>query len=241
MLREKQIEEIFDGHFYGADDPVPVGCEDCEGCSACCRNTGDTIVLDPYDLYMLAKGTGKTFMDMIEHEIEIRLVDGLILPNLMKRHGDLMPDREGKKGSVGVFSVTEDRCPFLSGAGRCTIHPFRPGICRLYPMGRYYTESGFVYILQKDECIGRRKTPVRVRDWLGLDELERYETYILNWHDFKKSAQKAVDCLTDHSRISVRQYILQIFFVHPYDTDMDFYPQYAVRMDVCREALAEIL
>ena len=58
------------------EDMVPVGCADCEGCSECCRSTADTIILDPQDMYLLSKGTGKVFTDMIEREIEIRLVDG---------------------------------------------------------------------------------------------------------------------------------------------------------------------
>lgn len=232
MLRDKGIEEIYDGHFYTPDDMVPVGCSDCAGCSACCRNTADTIILDPFDMYMLSKGTGKAFRDMIEKEIEIRLVDGLILPNLMQHH-------EG----TGKEAAAEDCCPFLSSAGRCTIHPYRPGMCRLYPMGRYYWEdgSGFTYILQKDECTGREKTPVLLRDWLDVRDLPRYEAFVQDWHDFKKSAEKAGTILTERSRDSVARYILQIFFVHPYLTDKDFYPQYDARMDVCREALGQIL
>ena len=60
MLREEGIEEIYDGRFYSPDDLVPVGCSGCEGCSDCCRNTGDTIILDPYDMYLLQTGTGRT-------------------------------------------------------------------------------------------------------------------------------------------------------------------------------------
>lgn len=170
MLRDRGIEEIYDGYFYAPDDMVPVGCGDCAGCSACCRNTGDSIILDPYDMYQLCLGTGKSFTDMIEREIEIRLVDGLILPNLMQHHEEL-PDRAEENGNAlsaadgpekpGSLALQGDHCPFLSAAGRCTIHPFRPGMCRLYPMGRYYPEqgAGFVYILQKDECVERDKTP----------------------------------------------------------------------------------
>ena len=230
MLREKGIEEIYDGHFYGPDDMVPVGCSDCAGCSACCRNTGDSIILDPWDMYMLSKATGKSFTDMIEQEVEIRIVDGLILPNLMQHREDRETDEE-------------DRCPFLSEEGRCTIHPYRPGMCRMYPMGRYYPEGeeGFAYILQKDECTAGAGTPVLLRDWLGVGDLGAYEAFVLDWHAFKKSAQKAVACLTDHSRDSVTRYILQIFFVHPYLTELDFYSQYADRMEVCRKALGRIL
>ena len=203
-------------------------------------------------MYQLCLGAGKSFTDMIEREIEIRLVDGLILPNLMQHHEEL-PDRADENGNAlsaadepekpGSLALQGDHCPFLSAAGRCTIHPFRPGMCRLYPMGRYYPEqgAGFVYILQKDECVERDKTPVLLRDWLGVEDLARYEAYIADWHGFKKRAESAVKGLTDRSRGSVTRYLLQIFFVHPYDTQMDFYPQYAARMEVCREALGAIL
>ena len=173
---------------------MPVGCADCEGCSECCRSTADTIILDPQDMYLLSKGTGKVFTDMIEREIEIRLVDGLILPNLMEEH-------EGE----------EEHCLFLTDRGRCSIHAFRPGLCRLYPMGRYYTEGGFRYILQKNECTGRVKTDVRLSDWLGIEDLPRYEAYIQDWHDFRKRVEKVVPILTEKSRDSVQRYILQVF------------------------------
>ena len=203
---------------------MPVGCADCEGCSECCRSTADTIILDPQDMYLLSKGTGKVFTDMIEREIEIRLVDGLILPNLMEEH-------EGE----------EEHCLFLTDRGRCSIHAFRPGLCRLYPMGRYYTEGGFRYILQKNECTGRVKTDVRLSDWLGIEDLPRYEAYIQDWHDFRKRVEKVVPILTEKSRDSVQRYILQVFFVHPYRTRQDFYPQYEARMEVCKKALRNIL
>jgi Fe-S-cluster containining protein len=191
-------------------------------------------------MYMLTKGTGKTFTDMIEREIEIRLVDGLILPNLMQHHeSDETGERSGREDALDLLSG--DHCPFLSQAGRCSIHPFRPGMCRLYPMGRYYTEGGFRYILQKDECTEREKTSVLLQDWLGIENLARYESYILDWHDFKGQAEESLHILTQKSRESVTRYILQIFFVHPYEVKLDFYAQYDARMEICRQALADIL
>ena len=230
MLREEGIEEIYDGHFYSPDDMVPVGCSGCQGCSDCCRNTGDSIILDPYDMYLLQTGTGKTFEEMIEHQIEIRLVEGLILPNLMQH-------QTGRP--AGGREAEQDCCPFLSEAGRCTIHPYRPGFCRLYPVGRYYTEDRFYYIVQKNECTGREKTPVLLRDWLGIQDLPRYESFAMNWHRFRKRTENALAFLTENSRSSVARYILQLFFVHPYLTGMEFYPQYEARMEICTGALGE--
>ena len=231
MLRDQELTEIYDGHFYTPEDAVPLGCHDCAGCSDCCRETGDSIILDPWDMYMLTKGTGKTFTDMIEREIEIRLVDGLILPNLMQHHGEELSDAPDP----------EDRCPFLSPEGRCSIHAFRPGLCRLFPLGRYYEGDDFRYILQAHECSRQNRYPVRVRDWLEIDNLEEYEDFVRTWHHFLRQAGAATEKLTERSSDSVRRFILQVFFVEPYRTAVPFARQFAQRMAVCREKLGKIL
>ena len=100
-------------------------------------------------------------------------------------------------------------------------------------------DSGIYY--RRTSVQAEKKTPVLLRDWLGYKDLPRYEAYIQNWHDFKIQVENSLDRLTDKSRDSVTRYILQIFFVHPYLTDQDFYPQYDVRMEVCRQALTQIL
>ena len=83
MEREIDLAEISDGKLYGAEDLVKVGCGDCAGCSSCCRETGNTILLDPYDIWQLGCGTGLTFEALLgQGRIELRMADGVILPNL---------------------------------------------------------------------------------------------------------------------------------------------------------------
>ncbi len=227
MKREETLDQIWDGRFYDLDDLVPVGCHDCAGCSDCCRNTGDSIVLDPYDMYRLTKGLHKSFEQMIEKEIEIRLVDGLILPNLME-HDEENPERP-------------DGCPFLGTDGRCTIHAVRPGFCRMFPVGRYYTEDGFRYIVQKKECTGAgERYEVPLREWLDTPDLERYEAFIKTWHDFIRSAGSRMDLLTDRSREQAQRYLLQLFYVNPYPGKKDFYLQFEQRMEQAKKALAPL-
>ena len=56
MKRDIDIEQVSDGKRYTSNDMVRLGCDDCSGCSDCCRGMGSSILLDPYDAYRLMKG-----------------------------------------------------------------------------------------------------------------------------------------------------------------------------------------
>ena len=127
MKRQCSLEDISDGKLYGINDMVRADCHGCNGCSACCRGMGSSIVLDPYDCYRLSSALGKTFQEMINQEIELNVVDGLILPNLKMKEDT-------------------QACVFLDENNRCSIHQERPGICRIFPLGRYYENGTFHYI-----------------------------------------------------------------------------------------------
>ena len=101
---------------YSAHDMARISSAECAGCGACCRGMGDTIVLDPYDIWQLTAGTGKPFQALLGNCLDLHVEEGVILPHLMMRK-----DTES--------------CTFLGPDGRCTIHAFRPGICRLFPLG----------------------------------------------------------------------------------------------------------
>lgn len=218
MIRNINFEEISDGFVYNADDLVNVGCGECLGCSDCCRITGDSIILDPFDMYNLSKGLKKNFEDMIEKEIEIRMVDNLILPNLITYDED-HPEKE-------------EKCAFLNESNRCSIHSFRPGFCRLFPMGRIYDENGMHYFLQVNECTRPKASryPVKLRDWIGIDNLSRYEGFVISWHDFCKSMNKKLSKMFNPQKTVAARYILQKFYVEPYTINDPFWEQYEHRL-----------
>lgn len=56
MKRNINLEEISDGKLYTENDMAKVGCNDCQGCSACCQGMGESIILDPADIYRLSSG-----------------------------------------------------------------------------------------------------------------------------------------------------------------------------------------
>lgn len=231
MLRNVSLEEISDGRLYGLNDMAKLGCNDCSGCSSCCRGMGNTIVLDPYDVWRLTGGLGVSLQQLLAGHLELNVVDGIILPNL-KLAGD------------------SEQCTFLNEAGRCSIHPYRPGICRLFPLGRYYEEDGFRYILQVNECEKQNRSKVKIRKWMDTPDMERYDAYIADWHAFlsklrakleKETLAGASSDAADEEASSqdlaksISMYVLQQFYLLLYDTSRDFYSQYEARMAAAKE------
>lgn len=220
MKREIDLKEISDGRLYTANDMVKIGCNDCKGCSECCRMVGDTILLDPYDIYQLEQALKMGFEGLMAERIELRVVDGLIQPHLKLR-----PDGEG--------------CTFLSPEGRCTIHHFRPGFCRMFPMGRIYQEGGFQYFLQIHECPYPNKTKVKLRKWLGISSLERYEEYVRKWHELTLKAVNIVESAENQEIVKkLNMYLLNEFYVNLYDGEKDFYEQFYQRLEAARDIVA---
>lgn len=212
MERQIDIDQISDGKRYGLNDMVKVGCNDCQGCSACCRGMGASIILDPYDIFRLELNLNCSFEMLLAGPAELNVVDGIILPNL-KMSGD------------------RDSCAFLNEEGRCSIHAFRPGFCRMFPLGRLYENRSFQYFLQVNECERECKTKVKVRRWIDVPSAQEYETFISDWHYFLKDLQDYMRKAqgTGAAR-AVSLFVLQLFFVRPYIAQMNFYEQFAERL-----------
>lgn len=212
MIREIDIDEISDGKRYHANDMVKIECNDCKGCSDCCHDMDDTIILDPYDIYMLCKATDLSFEGLLAGgKISLRVVDGIIAPHIL-----MQQDTKS--------------CGFLSEEGRCTVHDFRPGFCRLFPMGRIYENDGFSYFLQVNECSYGTKNKIKLKKWLGIPALGEYEKYILHYHDLLKSfTARFTEDTNDEVVKSINMLILNTLFKEPYNGNESFYPQYYER------------
>lgn len=77
---------------------VKADCGGCNGCSRCCHGMGNSIILDPYDVYRMTTGMGKSMQELLAASVELNVVDGVILPNL-KMQG------------------AEEACAYLDGEG----------------------------------------------------------------------------------------------------------------------------
>lgn len=212
MEREIDMKEVSDGRFYGLRDMVRADCGGCEGCSDCCQGMGSSIVLDPYDAYRLTTGLNISFEQLLEEKVELNVVEGIILPNLK-------------------MAGTQEQCGFLNEEGRCEIHPFRPGMCRIFPLGRYYENESFQYFLQVHECKKEPKTKVKVQKWIDTPQAKKNEAFIIQWHYFLKQLSKRIEHTEEGSfQKSLSMYLLKNFYLKPYEKDRDFYDQFQERL-----------
>ena len=208
MKRNIDLKEISDGRLYGSNDLVKADCGDCRGCFACCCGMGNSIILDPLDVHRLTTGLNQSFEALLASYLELNVVDGIILPNL-KMQG------------------SRECCAFLNEAGRCTIHAIRPGICRLFPLGRYYENGSFRYFLQTHECKKANRTKVKIKKWIDTPELGKYETFVNRWHYYLKDMETLIEKQPEKAK-EIDLQILQRFYLTPYGDD--FYTEFEQRM-----------
>lgn len=218
MKRNVTLDEISDGRLYSGNDMVKADCHGCIGCFQCCCGMGQSIVLDPYDVYRLQAGEGCSLAGLLtEGKAELNVVDGLVLPNL-KMAGD------------------EERCAFLNTEGRCSIHKSRPGICRLFPLGRYYEDGDFKYFLQTGECREPNRSKVKVSKWIDTPGQKENHDFICSWHNLLNELEKKVVGADDEYQKQLNLLLLQTFYLTEYAPEEDFYVQFADRVQRFRHA-----
>lgn len=223
MKRNIDINEISDGNLYGPNDMVKADCGDCKGCHDCCCGMGESIVLDPYDVYRLTTGLHMTFEEMLAEKLELNVYDGIILPCLK-------------------MTTDTDECSFLDKEGRCSIHSIRPGICRLFPLGRYYENGSFQYFLQVHECKNQNRTKIKVRKWIDIPDLKENSEYILAWHDFINDTQELLMNANDEELFKkINMFLLQQFFMERYNEIDSFYEQFYVRLKKSKDVIKTLM
>lgn len=213
----QDLNEISDGKVYNCNGMVRVACNDCEGCHACCEHMGTSIVLDPMDIWRLSAALDKGFEELMTDTIEFHVVEGIILPNL-KMTGEKM------------------QCIFLNEEGRCSIHKSRPGLCRAFPLGRIYEEADVSYFVQRDACQKTNCSKMKVSKWLDTPNLKEYQRFLLDWHKTRKQIQKWLAAQSDEAAgKTINLFLMKLFFVTPYDTTQEFYPQFYERLQTIKD------
>lgn len=208
------LASISDGRLYELRDLVRADSDGCVGCSACCCGVGELVKLTPFDIHEMKRGLGNAFDDLLADHLELRTVDKITLPYLKM----IGPD---------------ERCSFLNDEGRCSIHGFRPNVCRLFPLGRVYQEKDFKYFLQVNACVKPKLKMVKVEKWIGIENYEKNKAFLLAWHTCLKALAFRFKFIRDVEELkAANDYLLETFYRRPLKDGEDFY-------DTFFESLAE--
>ena len=200
------LNEISDGKLYDIEDMVKADTCGCNGCSDCCKDVGDLVVLTPFDIYEMTTYLNTDFDKLLGDKILLRENNKITLPYLK------MQD-ENKN------------CSFLDKNGRCTIHSKRPNICRLFPLGRVYQDNDFKYFLQVDNCPEEELKDVKVADWINIENYNENKKFILEWYKFIKALTFRLKFVRDEKEIAhINEILLDNFY--RVKIDNDFYKSF---------------
>lgn len=215
MKRKVNLSDISDGKLYELNDMVKADCAGCMGCSKCCEGMGNSIILDPYDVYNLTLGLNKSFEELLQMQaIELNIADGIILPNLSMSQGE--------------------KCFFLNSEGRCSIHKIRPGLCRLFPLGRFYENGDYKYFLQIHECAMKNRSKIKVEKWIDIKESKKNHKFINCWHQIINEVEEIINSsVDDEFRKRINMILLNTFYLRKYE-EVDFYSQFDFRAEEFR-------
>ena len=85
------------------------------------------------------------------------------------------------------------------------------------------------YFLLEHACENRSRSKIRVSKWLGVEPPEKYHRFLLEWHDFRHEMVDILSGAAEEQGKQLNLHLLRTFFLSPYDTASDFYPQFSER------------
>ena len=201
------LDKISDGKLYDVEDVVKADTCGCNGCSDCCKDVGDLVMLTPFDVNEIVNFLGVRFDQLIGDKIELRESNKILLPYLKMQKNKY--------------------CSFLNIEGRCMIHSKRPNICRLFPLGRVYKDDDFKYFLQIGNCPKKNLKDVKVSKWLDIEDYEQNKKFILEWHKFIKALTFRLKFVRDEKEIDeINKTLLDSFYAINIKEE-DFYSEFA--------------
>ena len=200
------LDKISDGRLYDIEDVVKADTCGCDGCSDCCKDVGDLVVLTPFDIYEITNYLNMDFDKLLGDKIVLRENNKIVLPYLKMQEKN-------------------KNCSFLDEKGRCTIHLKRPNICRLFPLGRAYQDNDFKYFLQVDNCPKEELKDVKVADWINIENYNENKKFILEWYKFIKALTFRLKFVRDEKEIAhINEILLDNFY--RVKIDNDFYKSF---------------
>lgn len=230
--RLKYIMENYDDMTIGIDDAFQFGCKQC---GKCCINRED-ILLNPKDLYNIAKELGLTPHEVVKTYCETYIRQSSRLPIV----------RLKPRGTI-------KRCPLLKNR-KCSVHRAKPTVCAMYPIGRCikmkadeYEKNGFAnvqieYIFNQTDCGDKSETHT-VREWLDSFGIPVQDESFLLWQRtisfVGRKIHEIEPSYTEDSMDVVWSLIFSVLYLS-YDMSKDFFEQFKVNSEKIVDALEHL-
>ena len=64
--------------------------------------------------------------------------------------------------------------------------------------------------------------------------MKQYEWFVNDWHNFLMKMEERANASDEATAKQVSMFILQNFYIKPYDRSKDFYPQYEERREAAK-------
>ena len=195
MAQMQQIEK--DGKF----------CFTCTACGKCCKNRDD-IILNPFDLYRMAKHLHMKIEDVAAKYCAYCVGKNSRLPIL-------------------YVDMKGGDCPFLKD-GKCIIHGAKPGVCELYPLGRIWSSDGdkISYFLQPVDC-GLKEGEHTAEEWMSRTGIEESEKAFIQWQKMIVPLMEKMELFKTAPYMIIEitaRYLLNFMYLN-YDTEKELGPQ----------------
>jgi len=205
---------------------------ECSCCGECCRNVEFSVMLEPFDLYRIAKFLRKKdasisgIEDVITRYAEISTISDTDFPIFLVK----------TKG-------TRKECIFLKN-GRCSIHEAKPRVCQLYPIGAWPNETldGFSYFMASRKQHHFNGASMRIADW--MDTNFDSECRAITLFDAKAISELIpILCalkLAGVNRERIFESLIMFKYVY-FDLDEPYIPQFQHNVDQLKNALLSLM
>lgn len=195
----------------------------CSNCCECCRDVKNAVMVEPLDLFRIAKHTWRSLEEASEQFTEASML-AWGYPILTLKTKSFM-----------------DTCIFLKN-NRCSIHDSKPRACRLYPIivGPNDSNNSLISLIDvKRNRNHARGQTYHAKDWLFVYLSEEDRRFI--HADYRFAGEFAKLAKKIHKRQEEK--VKTLMFLHRYfmfDTDLDFIGQFNRNMAVLKNELIQM-
>ena len=227
--RLQHVLDNLDNITIGVDEPFQFHCTQC---GQCCIHRED-ILLNPQDLFRMARYLKQSPRDVVEHYCEVYTGADSRMPIVR-----LLPEGPTM------------RCPFLV-RNKCRIHEAKPTVCAMFPIGRAHgfdpktgkPVPGILYIFDRPPCGDNSETHT-VREWLDSFNIPVDDSFYLEWSEsmaiFTQWFRQLENINSAATAILARPVVYERLYLS-YHTSQNFMPQFQQNLQIAKAFLQRLM